>query len=149
MHDAHWHRFQVLTERPERVENLDNKLGWSDNIWMGTSIESEDYLFRIDHLRNRSTSQQRHHHRLHLVHQVRGWFSGVELKMSRRQGAEEEAYRNRDVTDEQRSRRLIFSSTPWAVHNWRFWRVARSTGMIHIRALRSRLPKSPIPRRRR
>ena len=84
-----------------------------------------------------------------LVHQVRGWFSGVELKMSRRQGAEEEAYLNRYVTDEQRSRRLIFSSTPWAVQNWRFWRVARSTGMIHIRALRSRLPKSPIPRRRR
>jgi protein gp37 len=52
MHDAHWHRFQVLTKRPERVENLDNKLDWSDNIWMGTSIESEDYLFRIDHLRN-------------------------------------------------------------------------------------------------
>jgi hypothetical protein len=84
-----------------------------------------------------------------LVHQVRGWFSGVELKMSRRQGAEEEAYLNRYVTDEQRSRRLIFSSTPWAVQNWRFWRVARSTRMIHIQALRSRLPKSPILRRRR
>jgi protein gp37 len=23
MHDAHWHRFQVLKKRPERVENLD------------------------------------------------------------------------------------------------------------------------------
>ena len=34
--------------------------------------------------------------------------------MSRRQGAEEEAYLNRYVTDEQRSRRLIFSSTPGA-----------------------------------
>jgi hypothetical protein len=53
--------------------------------------------------------------------------------MSRRQGAEEEAYLNRYVTDEQRSRRHIFSSTPWAVQNWRFWRVARSTRMIHIR----------------
>ena len=84
-----------------------------------------------------------------LVYQVRGWFSGVELKMSRRQGAEEEAYLNRYVTDEQRSRRLLFSSTPWAVQNWRFWRVARSTRMIHIRALRSRLPKSPILRPRR
>src|SRR5262245_33254374 len=47
-----------------------------------------------------------------LVHQVRGWYSGVELKMSRRQGAEEGAYLNRYMTDEQRSRRLIFSSTP-------------------------------------
>jgi hypothetical protein len=88
-------------------------------------------------------------HLVDLVHQVRGWFSGVELKMSRRQGAEEEGYLNRYVTDEQRSRRLIFSSTPWAVQNRRFWRVARSTRMIHIRALRSRLPKSPILRRRR
>src|ERR1700737_2315092 len=46
-----------------------------------------------------------------LVHQVRGWYSGVELKMSRRQAAG--AYLNRYLTDEQRSRRLIFSSTPW------------------------------------
>ena len=26
-------------------------LSWSDNIWMGVSVESEDYKFRIDHLR--------------------------------------------------------------------------------------------------
>src|ERR1700736_697007 len=59
---------------------------------------------------------------LSLVHQVRGWYSGVELKMSRRQGARSSfsfchspVYHSakklgRDVTDEQRSRRLIFSS---------------------------------------
>ena len=47
---------------------------------------------------------------------------------------EEEAYLKRYVTDEQRSRRLIFSSTPWAVQHWRFWGVARSTRIIHIRA---------------
>src|SRR6202047_4816329 len=82
-----------------------------------------------------------------LVHQVRGWYSGVELKMSRRQAAG--AYLNRYVTDEQRSRRLIFSSTPWAVQSWRFLGVARSTRISLDTGLRSRLPKSPTLRRRR
>jgi hypothetical protein len=90
-----------------------------------------------------------------LVHQVRGSYSGVELKMSRRQGGpsrtggKEGAYLHRYVTDEQRSRRLIFSSTPWAVQHWRFWGVARSTRISLDTDLRSRLPKSPTLRRRR
>ena len=68
--------------------------------------------------------------------------------MSRRQEAEEGAYLNRYVTDEQRSRRLIFSSTPRAVQHWRFWGVARSTRIDLDMGLRSRLPKSPTLRRR-
>lgn len=48
MNEASWHQFQVLTKRPERVLELNKKLKWSNNIWMGTSVENEDYKFRID-----------------------------------------------------------------------------------------------------
>jgi protein gp37 len=48
---AHWHRFQVLTKRSERLLALSPKLSWQSNIWMGVSVESDDYAFRIDHLR--------------------------------------------------------------------------------------------------
>ena len=51
MTTACWHRFQVLTKRPERVKGLDQELRWTENIWMGTSVESQDYVQRIDHLR--------------------------------------------------------------------------------------------------
>src|ERR1700738_729544 len=56
---------------------------------------------------------------------------------------EEGAYLNGYVTDEQRSRRPIFIATLWAGASWLFFRVARSTRMTHIRALRSRLEKQP------
>jgi protein gp37 len=49
---AHWHRFQVLTKRADRLAELDRLLTWSPNIWMGVSVESEKYLSRIDSLRN-------------------------------------------------------------------------------------------------
>ena len=48
---AHWHRFQVLTKRPERVASLNAKLPWPSQIWMGASVESQDYIHRIDLLR--------------------------------------------------------------------------------------------------
>ena len=51
MHRAHWHRFQVLTKRSERLMELSPKLEWTSNIWMGVSVENSDYTFRIDHLR--------------------------------------------------------------------------------------------------
>src|SRR5882757_7675201 len=56
---------------------------------------------------------------------------------------EEGAYLNRYVTDEQRSRRPIFIATLWAGVSWLFFRVARSTRMAKIWALRSRLEKQP------
>jgi hypothetical protein len=55
----------------------------------------------------------------------------------------EGAYLNRYVTDEQRSRRPIFIATLWAGASWLFFRVARSTRMTKIWALRSRLEKPP------
>ncbi len=51
MHRAHWHQYQVLTKRSERLLELDSMLKWQAQIWMGVSIENQDYLFRIDHLR--------------------------------------------------------------------------------------------------
>jgi len=47
------------------------------------------------------------------------------------------------VTDEQRSRRPIFIATLWAGASWLFFRVARSTRIAKIWALRSRLEKQP------
>ncbi len=51
MRRAHWHRFQVLTKRSERLSGIDPKLTWAPNIWMGVSVETELYRSRIDDLR--------------------------------------------------------------------------------------------------
>ncbi|MBN1304910.1 MAG: phage Gp37/Gp68 family protein [Anaerolineales bacterium] len=52
MKEAHWHQFQVLTKRAERLSALAPSLNWPDNVWMGVSVENQDYTYRIDHLRN-------------------------------------------------------------------------------------------------
>ena len=52
MNRAHWHQFQILTKRSDRLLELSPQLPWSNNIWMGVSVENEEYSFRIDHLRN-------------------------------------------------------------------------------------------------
>ena len=51
MQQAHWHQFQVLTKRAERLAEVAPRLDWPDNIWMGVSVESAAYTPRIDHLR--------------------------------------------------------------------------------------------------
>ena len=51
MRRAHWHQFQILTKRSERLLELSPRLTWSPNIWQGVSIENEECLHRIDHLR--------------------------------------------------------------------------------------------------
>jgi protein gp37 len=45
------HTYQILTKRAERVAELSPVLQWPDNVWMGVSVESVDYVGRIDHLR--------------------------------------------------------------------------------------------------
>lgn len=52
MRRAGWHQYQVLTKRSERLLALDSVLDWQPQIWMGVSVENDDYLFRVDHLRN-------------------------------------------------------------------------------------------------
>ncbi len=78
MKRASWHTFQVLTKRAERLESLAAKLDWPTsrdgeaglcpaepergkvwkpsqgfhiNVWMGVSVETPEYLYRMDHLR--------------------------------------------------------------------------------------------------
>lgn len=51
MRRAHWHCFQVLTKRADRVAALDPNLPWAPNIWMGVSVENDRYRSRIDNLR--------------------------------------------------------------------------------------------------
>ncbi len=52
MNCAHWHTFQVLTKRSETLSDLDKRLEWTLNIWMGVSVENLDYSYRIEHLRS-------------------------------------------------------------------------------------------------
>ena len=47
MNRASRHTFQVLTKRPRRVVELNRRLHWTPNIWLGTSIESEQWLGRL------------------------------------------------------------------------------------------------------
>lgn len=51
MRRADWHRFQILTKRSDRLLDLSPQLPWSPHIWMGVSVENENYVYRIDHLR--------------------------------------------------------------------------------------------------
>ncbi len=53
MERAHWHTFQVLTKRPERMSVLlqSKRFPLLRNVWLGTSVESGDYTDRIEYLR--------------------------------------------------------------------------------------------------
>lgn len=44
--------FQVLTKRGERLAEVCKHLKWTENIWMGVSVENELVKGRINHLRN-------------------------------------------------------------------------------------------------
>jgi protein gp37 len=51
MRRANWHTFQVLTKRADRLLALDPAIDWPSNVWMGVSVENEEYTDRIDFLR--------------------------------------------------------------------------------------------------
>jgi protein gp37 len=51
MRKAHWHCFQVLTKRSDRLLDLNPNIEWPKNVWLGVSVETQRYLPRIDHLR--------------------------------------------------------------------------------------------------
>jgi len=48
MRDCPQHQFQVLTKRAERLVELSADLAWSPNVWMGVSVESTDYIWRVE-----------------------------------------------------------------------------------------------------
>ena len=50
MRDAYWHQYQILTKRSERLLELDSQIDWPNNVWMGVSVESKKFAYRIDHL---------------------------------------------------------------------------------------------------
>ena len=50
MRAASWHTFQVLTKRGERLERLSRRIRWSQNVWLGVSVETQAYYSRIRHL---------------------------------------------------------------------------------------------------
>lgn len=45
------HTYQILTKRPDRMALFTEKLPLLPNVWLGTSVESAEFLFRLDHLR--------------------------------------------------------------------------------------------------
>jgi protein gp37 len=51
MRRAHWHQFQILTKRSDNLRELDSFIDWPSNVWMGVSVENEEYIWRIDDLR--------------------------------------------------------------------------------------------------
>jgi len=63
MAQAHWHTFQVLTKRPARLVRLVPRitehlrqfvqpaLTWPAHIWVGVSVETMQYRWRVDQLR--------------------------------------------------------------------------------------------------
>lgn len=50
MNQAHWHTFQVLTKRAERLAQVAPKITWTRNIWMGVTVESQAQTKRIPYL---------------------------------------------------------------------------------------------------
>lgn len=51
MNRADWHTYQVLTKRSDQLREVSARLPWSPHIWMGVSVETEQYQARIDDLR--------------------------------------------------------------------------------------------------
>ena len=62
MTKANIHVFQVLTKRVDRMvkwtssqyskNGKDRKLQWPENVWIGVSVENQDYTYRIELMKN-------------------------------------------------------------------------------------------------
>jgi protein gp37 len=51
MNNARQHVFQVLTKRPERLEEINELVEWTKNIWLGVTAENSKHTSRIELLR--------------------------------------------------------------------------------------------------
>ena len=51
---ADWHQFQILTKRPERAYDFfkAHQINLPEHIWLGVSVESNEYIHRLDVLRD-------------------------------------------------------------------------------------------------
>jgi len=56
MRRADRHVFQVLTKRSKRLARLAPRIDWPPNVWMGVTVESARFAYRIDHLREASAA---------------------------------------------------------------------------------------------
>jgi len=54
MNDLPRHTFQILTKRIERALEFSSVVNWSKNIWLGVSVENNDFTNRIDILKTTS-----------------------------------------------------------------------------------------------
>lgn len=52
MNDTPQHTYQILTKRAARLKKFHKELTWTDNIWMGVSVEDIKRTKRIDYLRD-------------------------------------------------------------------------------------------------
>lgn len=48
MASASAHQFQVLTKRADRLQRLSRRLNLAPNVWLGVSVESPEYYWRIE-----------------------------------------------------------------------------------------------------
>ncbi len=48
MKKANWHIFQVLTKRPERLLEFSKNYEIPENVWVGTSVENKDFIYRVE-----------------------------------------------------------------------------------------------------
>lgn len=53
MEECPQHVFQILTKRSKRMVDIaaEHILNWPPNVWVGVSVETQNYVHRIDHLR--------------------------------------------------------------------------------------------------
>lgn len=49
---ADQHVFQVLTKRSNRLREIARDLPWPENLWMGVSVESQEYVHRARDLQH-------------------------------------------------------------------------------------------------
>lgn len=52
MEQAWWHTFQIVTKRAKRLAEVALEIDWPSNVWIGVSVETSAYIWRIDMLEN-------------------------------------------------------------------------------------------------
>lgn len=51
IHSTPWHVYQILTKRHERLGDLASQLDFPQNVWLGVSVENQNYVERLEYLR--------------------------------------------------------------------------------------------------
>lgn len=52
MRRASWHQFQILTKRAERLQRLSRRIPFPENVWVGVSVETPLYYWRVESLQH-------------------------------------------------------------------------------------------------